>query len=479
MGVSGDVGNRGQLTTNPAYAEASNVNTTGRESQQSTKESVKKRNSAARVIQKYVRTHLQDKGVLSNTSIPEYKLLCDRKHIKGMPEARGGKTHVYLPSSHPEIILKASGEGSKDRLNKMLDVRQALKDLECPHLIIPKAISCNGFLIEDRLPITIDSFHNMHCYTSAPELFDAAVQEMVRLSSKYHLTDLVNSQKNPLSHITDVDDFVRYDNIPLYLITENGKTQGVVGLIDLEHINDSVSGEALPSLVRIFPLHYQVIKDEAARLGMTFDENELNAAQAKGNKYLQVGYLDHSNYLKGKAVSKKSSEWSIDVASERFEKINGLLKKELLNISNGESDVFNSEEFIVPPPRNFLFGNAEFSAGKLSEKISPIIVSNIRKAANNYLIKEGCGKDLESLGEDQMVSLRSILVKRSEFYHGVKEVLNESSLLIDVDKIAEFENDIAEQLANVVINELVRGGEILDYDPAYYTGLTNICWLRY
>ena len=475
MGPVGNSNNRGHLITQSPGTEGSN----SKEVNSAKQQTIEANNTAANVIQKHVRNYLLRKGILSNACIPEYKLLCNRQAVNGMDEAKGGKTHVYLPASHSAIVLKASGNDCKDRLNKMREVRQTINELECSHLIIPKAISFNGFLIEDRLPINTNSFHNMHHYTSSPNLFDNAVKEMVRLSSKYYLSDLVNSQRIPLGHIADVNDFVRYDNIPLYLVTENGQTRGVIGLIDLEHITTAVNGEALPSLVRIFPLHSQLIKTEAARLGMTFDDDELQAAELKGNKYLQVGYLNHLNHLKKKEVSNNSHDWSIDISSERFNDLNNKLEEELLKMHSGECDALNSEEFLVDTPKDFLVGNIKSSAKALSEKISPIIIANIRQAAKDYINKEGSNKDLTNLEYDQMISLRSLHIKRNLLHKGVMEAIHESPSLIDGLKIDEMDTEVAEQLAHVVINELIRGGEILDYDPADYMGYNSICWLRY
>lgn len=39
--------------------------------------------------------------------------------------------------------------------------------------------------------------------------------------------------------------------------------------------------------------------------------------------------------------------------------------------------------------------------------------------------------------------------------------------------------DVSEQLTHAVLEELVRGGELYSYDPAYYTGGHNLCWIRF
>lgn len=153
-----------------------------------------------------------------------------------IPQAQGGSTRVYLPKEMPEVVLKSSGRTEAiKRFHQMQEVRSILDSQNSSHLIIPKVNLCQEFLIEQRLPINADSYYNMGLYLSQPELFDEAVRELTRLFSRIYLSDLVNWQINPLRNIEGVEDFVRYDNLPMYVIEENGKKKGKIGLIDLEH----------------------------------------------------------------------------------------------------------------------------------------------------------------------------------------------------------------------------------------------------
>lgn len=68
-------------------------------------------------------------------------------------------------------------------------------------------------------------------------------------------------------------------------------------------------------------------------------------------------------------------------------------------------------------------------------------------------------------------------MKRLELHKGI-DTLIEKCPKIKFEKHDE-KRYIAEQLAYVIIQELVKGGELFFFDPAYYTGGYNFCWLRY
>ncbi|MBS0628460.1 MAG: hypothetical protein JSS09_09660, partial [Verrucomicrobia bacterium] len=169
-----------------------------------------------------------------STNCQDYQKLLTKATHADMPKAWGGKTVVYLPKEASKIAIKLSGnEYANRRFQEMESTRAILKEQKSTHLVIPKAIICGNFLLEERLPILGETLHNMGIYIANPSLFDNAVREMVRLFSRVYLSDLISPQQHPMNKI--VGDSVRYDNLPLYIEEENGVKKGKIGLIDLEH----------------------------------------------------------------------------------------------------------------------------------------------------------------------------------------------------------------------------------------------------
>ena len=128
-------------------------------------------------------------------------------------------------------------------------------------------------------------------------------------------------QSNPLGNIAGVGDFVRYDNLPMYIVEEDGRRVGKIGLIDLEHMQEGPSSQGLETLVRIFPFHLDVIINEAKKLRMKVDEVSLEASAEKGRKYLQVGFIDHLKWLQQKGISTLVPPQPFQVSSKRKEEL--------------------------------------------------------------------------------------------------------------------------------------------------------------
>lgn len=439
---------------------------------------------AATTIQKCVRGYLARKPHLPSHLYPQYNAQCEKAkgpESDSIPQAQGGKTRVYLPKEMPGIVLKNSGrKAAITRFHQMQEVRSILDSQNSSHLIIPKANLCQDFLVEQRLPINVDKYHNMGLYLSQPQMFDEAVRELTRLFSRVFLSDLISCQYEPLGHITDVEDNVRYDNLPLYVVEENGKKEGKIGLIDLEHIQKGPSYKGLITLARIFPFHLDVIKNEASKLKIEIREVSLDASAEKGRKYLQVGFIDHLNWLKKKGISTEMPPKPFQVSSQRVLQVTSLIEKELLNFDKGLIDPFvrKGSSCFDQCPKDFLDGNPEETAKELAASITPLIISNIQAQIAIKRTERLSKLSERNITEAELVSLGSPIVHRPKLYKGADELILKSTK--NQLKWKKFQaQEIAEQLVYTVMQELVKGGEIFFFDPAYYTEGHNNCWIRY
>lgn len=415
---------------------------------------------AATTIQKHFRGFLARKAHLAGGQYPQYKAQCEKAigpESHTIPQANGGKTKVYLPQDMSGVVLKHSGRRDAiTRFHQMQEIRSILKAQNSSHLIIPKANLYQDFLVEQRLPINTDSYHNMGLYISEPALFDEAVRELTRLFSKVYLSDLVGYQINPLGHIDDVEDFVRYDNLPLYVVENEGRKEGKIGLIDLEHMHKEPNPYSLATLARIFPLHTNIIRDEAHKLNMNIDERLFNKFYEKGKKYLQVGFSEHLEWI-------RKNPQTVQISSQRVEEVASLLEKELLSLNQGVTNF----------PKNFLKENPEEAAKELASTIAPLLISNLKAK----IAKQESKTPREDRTESAKVSLRSPTLKRRKLYAGVTKILANHQKF--ENRVYHDRKDIAERLTATAFKELVRGGEIFYYDPAYYSGGHDLCWVRY
>lgn len=440
-------------------------------------------------------TRVYDEGLFSEAFVAKIEALCDEYMVKDMPRAEGGTTGpVYLPESFPQIVLKERNEKSvQSILEEKQQIREALNQLQCSHLIVPEAIGCKRFLVEDRLPININIYHNFRLYLSETKLFDEPVREMVRLSSKFWITDILiyNPYRLKFRYIDGVSCYPKYENLPLYIIEENGLKQGRIGLVDVKcffqryNDGDSIPDETIPDLARVFPLHEHIIREEADLLGIPYDENELSTAFAQANKCLKFGYSDHADWLKLKGVTSEYRNWSFDISQKSLDDLNTVLKQELLLMNQGEKVVF--ERNIMQNPRGrFLTGDVTSAAKTLSSIITPIIISNLKSAMAEYVTQNTTGKAINELTEDQIIFLRSPAGKMSRYYKGVEEFLTSSPYFCGSTNDWNDLPCIAEQLVHSAFSHLVTCKELLYYTQSWYGGKeatldppSKFCWLGY
>lgn len=437
------------------------------------------REKAAITIQKYVRGHLVRQSHLPSRLYPQYRTFCEKlkwSDPEAIMQAQDGWTTVYLPQEIPTVIFKKSGrENAITRFHQMQQVRSILNSQKSSHLIIPKANLYQEYLVEQRLPINIDPYYNMELYLSHPQLFDEAVREMTRLFSKNYFSDLLTGRFHPFTNI--VGDAVRYDNLPLYIEEENGKKTGKLGLIDLETFQSCRHPNGLPTLARIFPLHVDIIKQEASLLKVVFHENSLKTSADKGIKYLTLFIKDHLEWLQKKGVSKHTASHSFQISKQREEILSQLVMMELLKLNQGINQIFTMKGYVGTPQKDFFTENPEPIAQELAVSISSLIISNL-----TALIEKKQNKKLSALAhkdmtETELLSLRSPLIRHSKIQKGVGGLISRHP---KVDfKTPSEPNVMAEQLSYVILKELVNGGELFYFDPAYNAGGFDRCWIRY
>ena len=456
----------------------------------------KTQGSTKTIFTKFSDSLLVEKALKVTPTCLDYKtqLLKAATARHGMPEAQGGNTRVYLPKDALKIVLKASGADSAKRFLQMQEVRSILQAQKSSHLIIPEAAVCGDFLVEDRLPINVDNMHNMGTYVEEPALFDEAVREMTRLFSEVYLSDLVSSQRHPLTNL--VGDQVRYDNIPLYIEEENGVRRGMIGLIDLEHmqkksisygvstlirsylfveenikLRSSIDREFLDpyflsTLVRIFPYHKNLIIEEATKLGLPIDKENLEEVAVKGEKCLLKGYIEHRDQLRKKGITRELATKPFEISSDREKVILALVEKEILRLGSGQYDqtIQEKRRYINPVRIRFLDENPEKEAEKLIAIFINNIKAEIKREQSDYL---RMSRD-QVKPETELVALRSSVIFIEKLYPNV------SRLLRLHDNSWDYSRDVTKHLLSSILEELVKGQEIFFFDRK-----NDVIWIQF
>jgi len=457
--------------------------------------------SAATTIQKHLRGHFIRKATLPTHLFPGYLHECNKAlRSDSMKRAKTGATRVYLPEGGMSgVVLKLSYRRTAiTRFHQMQEVRSILRNFNTSDLIIPRAFLCGEFLVEERLPINADCYHNMEIYIKNTSLFNNAVVELTKLFSKGYLGDLMgNDIWDSLSSIDGVHNLIRYDNLPLYIVEKDGKSVGKIGLIDLEYMQKKPNPDGLETLARIFPYHLDIIIEEAKSLGIInprdliidkrSGENRLVAAANVGKKFLQVGFSDHISFLKQKGISSEKVHLPFEIAVEEIEKLYPLVKNELVKIDQngvnrkyiGLGDKQPSEAHFE---KGFLQQSTEVTAEKLAREIVPLVIDHLTTLINTHQSEKLSYLSGNPMSDSQLVDLRSLNIGRRKFFiKGLDKLISDNSKiqLSESQNIRESESgNIAKQITHFILEKLVEAGEIHLFAPPKFAR-TVVYWIRF
>lgn len=418
---------------------------------------------------------MQYHGVLSGPKIPSYKNFCeklqDHEFKSNCKKALSGSTPVYFPTEYPDIVVKESKKECQSRMAQMIKVTEFININKIRSLTVPKVIHYNHYLIEERLPVSDRHHHNIHTYITNLELFNLVAKEMVLFYKYFYLTDLLvdtkKMMKQKLCLRSQINQLIKWDNIPLYISIENGNKTAKVGLIDLDNIEyEPNSREGLNCLVRMFPCHYEIIVNEAKALKLKFNDGELRDARHQGLLHIREFYLDHAKFIKEKKVSGFTDSWQF-FNTDKFNQLEPLIEEELLKINNGINPAFLRNEIDELAPKN-LFNN--LSDEKCRKETTKEVVKNALTAITTALKKEIVEYkewfNPNELSEPEKLEVRSVFINKNiiilEMVKFLKKYMYENIRFGYEQQIAL----VADQIFYVIFKKLLEMGEIFSFDQA-------------
>ena len=395
-------------------------------------------------------------------SVTKQKPLADLQRYPLQPTLTKEAKKVALPKNLPAYL---SNRCFLEIITKRFEFKAHILKLYCEkpgcsHPFIPEAIGLVHNLIEPGLPIIINSFDNMQLYCSQTGLFDKAVRDIT--------SDLLDGGIHRKR--ADVKYFVRYDNLPLYKVSIDGMEQDRSGLIDPEKMGATQYGKALGSIAGIFPYHYDIIKEEADRRAIPYDDEILKAAVADGTKYLAAGYEDHCKWLQEKGVLDTFEDFNLGLSQERMNDVKEAVAKELNSMNKGEILIENFD-YRVRSPEGFL-KNGATSAKILSDHITEKVIENLTQEINRNFRQNIQNKNPAQWAKSNLVQTGGLLAEYDRIIHGVSTYFQPSDHYEErLDNKTCFAEALYDymigRLVAVIFDELVNGREMLFYSATH------------
>ncbi len=419
---------------------------------------------------------------LDETTQNYAKYILQSGNLTQMPRASCGNTPVYFPPTLPSVVFKVTTTPSSAtrRVNQMRTTREILNSLKCTHLVIPRGFINDRIIVEERLPINVTYPFNMGLYLSELTLFDEPVREFTRLFSKANLNDLLqDSGRHPMSQIEGVGNGIRYDNLPFYLVEENGERKIKIGLIDLETISFTPDPKSLNTLARIFPYHAHIIREEAIKLGMTIPD-EFDSETRKGILFYTVGYSNHVNWLAEKGLLTDAGYTPFEIPSERIDELIPIVANELIQLNQGINPYLEKKRCLGRPAQDFLVGDPEIVALEISKTLCPLIIKSITDLIGAYQNSKNRS------GSDTRLTSDIVLFRSPHFTKDHIDIKINQNGFLDSPYInrtkngyyLEGESQTLQQVIFVILDTLQKRGDIFHFNPGYSTNYDTY-WIQY
>jgi len=446
---------------------------------------LEEQNTAATIIQKRVRGNLARQHFLPIESRTNFAKLCkevstnDSTEISKLPH---GVADVFQPTEASEIIIKLPKprydysqqraiqprESSRIRFHQMRNTRNILNKQQSSNLVIPKATTYYDCIVEQKLPVNWMLIENMSLYCNNPKLFDEAIREMVRLFSEVYVTDIIMEPMFPYNNIDEAGYFPKYDNIPFSIIQTSKGKQGKINLVDLETIKNGRHEKAIPTLVKLFPLHKDIILKEAKRMNFKLDYNAIKRAKEAGDAFFNIVYKKYHKWLKGKKAFAQSSKCSLEISEKRIIKLQNIVEEGILKIKNANNSMESKiPNFNLQKSKGYLTKIPNQTTQSLSKDIVNVLIKIIRSEmdeAENTIIDKRNQKYSESTRMHAGSIEKNRVDMTKQFFH----------LFNGIDVHDYFYADaLAEYFISCITDELVKGNEIFDFNLGHYPYADN------
>lgn len=200
-------------------------------------------------------------------------------------KAEKGTIPVYfLPYADYVLKICPDEETIKTRLEKKRKADEFCAQNGCVNLVVPKASSYLGILVEEKLPIQhVTKIFQIGYYIENCQQLTKAVTQFTHLNLRYNIRHLLLKDSSFVGFGHKKMGLVpRYDNIPFF--------EDKIGLVDLEHLLEEEELNKFTQLRKmnsLFPLHFNTLCSIAKKENITLSEGRI-ATLEKDNRRMLV-----------------------------------------------------------------------------------------------------------------------------------------------------------------------------------------------
>lgn len=231
-----------------------------------------------------------------------------------------GHTATYIIKDE-KIVLQKSG---KERATKMEQAAKFCKENQLNHLLVAESTIYKDFLVQSLLPMNrdglMDDKRTIGEYMENPDAFTSAVIEFTKFNCHFLNDDLQSRQIfNQLGVFSeDRGGLPRFDNA--YPFLENGV--GKIALPDLDSCEFMEKGDPKQLAVPIwfFPLHYQLIIQEAKKYFLEIDSSDPELLKHRDNAlgYYNNIYKKHLDHLNLNGINLSNPHYIPEISKDKL-----------------------------------------------------------------------------------------------------------------------------------------------------------------
>lgn len=289
---------------------------------------------------------------INEAKLKTAQTICDaieKRAFKGIERTFKNGATVYTSKRCSGIEIREIGNKGPEILRNQDKIQKIITQQKLQHLTLPPLSIYKQFAIQE-----VGGYHNgldsLIFYQKNPQKFDDIIKDLLKLFSVGYIPKLFETPKNLLEDLCYNKLLLQKASLTEKLHSYKGRGTNETRSLAIGGLDSFVS-RPLPDLVKkmvaLFPLHKELIYQNAALLGFPFKESEETPeALVKKMRHLFPQYRDVIDQEKPLLQKLFKNPWSLDEIAARGQ---AFIKRILGDLSYFEEDTLQN---MHPSPKS-------------------------------------------------------------------------------------------------------------------------------